>query len=76
MEKALRKNQKNTFKLRRNNKQIFDKKELFLLQQPLKQIQKGTKIDFVIGEETFINTTDKKITKSKLILVMIMDFEM
>ena len=65
MEKTLRKTKKNTFKLRRNNKQIFDKKELFVT-AALKQIQKGTKIDFVIGEETFINTTEKKITKIEI----------
>ena len=65
MEKALRKTKKHTFKLRRNNKQIFDKKEVFVT-AALKQIQRGTKIDFVIGEETFINTTDKKITKIEI----------
>ena len=65
MKKALRKTKKHTFKLRRNNKQIFDKKELFVT-AALKQIQRGTKIDFVIGEETFINTTDKKITKIEI----------
>ena len=65
MKKALRKTKKNTFKLRRNNKQIFDKKELFVT-AALKQIQRGTKIDFVIGEGTFINTTDKKITKIEI----------
>ena len=65
MGKTLRKTKKNTFKLRRNNKQIFDKKELFVT-AALKQIQKGTKIDFVIGEETFINTTEKKITKIEI----------
>ena len=43
----------------------FDKKELFVT-AALKQIQKGTKIDFVIGEETFINTTEKKITKIEI----------
>ena len=65
MDKTLRKTKKNTFKLRRNNKQIFDKKELFV-SAALKQTQRGTKIDFVIGEETFINTTDKKITKIEI----------
>jgi hypothetical protein len=65
MEKTLRKTKKNTFKLKRNNKQIFDKKELFVT-AALKQIQRGTKIDFEIGEETFINTTDKKITKIEI----------
>lgn len=65
MGKTLRKTKKNRFKLRRNNKQIFDKKELFVT-AALKQIQKGTKIDFVIGEETFINTTEKKITKIEI----------
>ena len=65
MEKALRKTKKHTFKLRRNNKHIFDKKELFVT-AALKQIQRGTKVDFVIGEGTFINTTDKKITKIEI----------
>ena len=65
MEKTLRKTKKNTFKLRRNTKQTFDKKELFVT-AALKQIQRGTKIDFVISEETFINTTEKKITKIEI----------
>ena len=65
MEKTLRKTKKKTYKLREKNKQIFETKELFVT-AALKQIQRGTKIDFIIGEETFINTTDKKITKIEI----------
>jgi hypothetical protein len=65
MEKTLRKTKKNTYKLRKKNKQIFYTKELFVT-AALKQIQRGTKIDFIISEDIFINTTEKKITKIEI----------
>ena len=64
------KNKKGTFKLRKKNKS-FNTEELFVT-AALKQIQRGTSVNFEISKESFINT-DKKIEKLKLILVMVLD---
>ena len=64
MDEVLKKTKKGPLGLERK-KQVFNTKELFVT-AALKRTQRGTKVNFEISKESFINTSDKKIEKIEI----------